>query len=325
MRAVVIHEIGGPAVLRVEDVPTPVAGAGQALVRTEAVGIGFYETLFRAGVYPIPGGTMPAVFGYEAAGTVTEVGPDVDTAWVGRRVVVMDLAGSGAYAEYAAVSADALTPIPDDLSATDAVAVAVSGAVALCLLRKAGLTAGENVLVEAASGGVGGYLTQLARVRGPGRIVATAGSPVKREHARELGADVVLDHTDPDWPDRVRDAVDGAGLDVVFESIGGGAPRRLLDVMTPGDGRVLFYGMLSRQPPEIGPLDLLPRGLTLVACGGLTAWALRVRAARAEALDLAVKGEIRPLIDSVRPLEDVVAAHQRVEDRLAMGKIVLTM
>src|SRR5437899_2980791 len=139
MRAIVMHETGGPEVLRPEEVPAPVAGPGQALVRTEAIGTFAGDTGFRSGRYPvppIPGGTLPVVLGNEAAGTVTAVGDGVDPALVGTRVAVLILptVGAGTYAEYVAAPVDALTPVPDGLPATHAVAVATQGALALSLL-----------------------------------------------------------------------------------------------------------------------------------------------------------------------------------------------
>src|SRR5262249_10939046 len=160
----------------------PALAPGQVLVRTEAIGVGYYETPLRSGVFPYPG-PLPAVFGFEAAGTVTETGDGVDPALAGSRVVVMNLTGAGGtYAEYVATGAATLAPIPDGVSAVDAVSVAVQGAVALTLLRTAQLTGTESVLVEVAGGGVGGYLTQLARTYGAARVIGTAGSAVKRDH-----------------------------------------------------------------------------------------------------------------------------------------------
>jgi NADPH:quinone reductase-like Zn-dependent oxidoreductase len=310
-------------VLTLEEVPAPSPGPGEVLLRVEAVGVSYHETPMRAGVYemPIP---LPTVFGFEAAGRVAEVGAGVDPSWTGRRVVSMNLRSGGSYAEYTAVPLDAVTPVPDALSLVDAAAVAVQGSIALCLVRAADLAPGGTALVEVASGAIGGYLVQLLRARDAGRIVATVGGPAKRDRALELGADAVLDHTDPGWPDQVRDALDGATLDAAFESIGGDAARRYLDAMTPGSGRILFYGLISHQPPAITPLDLLPRGLTLTGCGGLTAWGRRVQAARAEALDLAATGALRPAVDSVLPLTEAVEAHRRIESRQTTGKIILT-
>ncbi|ETK35781.1 quinone oxidoreductase family protein [Microbispora sp. ATCC PTA-5024] len=320
MRAIVMHEPGGPEVLRPEEVPEPSPGPGQVVIRVEAAGVGYADTLLRARGFPLPV-PLPAVFGFEAAGTVTETGDGVDPALVGTRVVTLRLGGDGGtYAEYARAEADSLTVVPEPVTPSDAVAVAVQGAVALTLVREARLTGNETVLVEVAAGGVGAYLTQLAPAMGAGRVVATAGSAGKRRQAEDLGADLVLDHTDPGWTDRV--AEEGGTLDVVFESIGGASAGRLLDAMTPGTGRMLLYGVLDG-PPAVAPIDLLRRGLTLAGCGGLTGWALRVQEARAEVLEMLAAGRLRPWVDSVLPLEEAAAAHRRIEERAASGKIVL--
>ncbi|MEU8195420.1 zinc-binding dehydrogenase [Microbispora amethystogenes] len=319
MRAIVMHKTGDPEVLTLEEVPTPVPGPGQVLVRTEAVGVAYYETAMRSGLFPMPR-PLPSVFGFEAAGVVTEVGKGVDGGLTSRRVAIMNATGEGTYAEYVTAAADALVPVPDSLTATDAVAVAVQGALAMTLLRTAGLTGTETVLAEVAGGGVGGYLTQLARPMGAARVLATAGSPAKRELARELGADDVFDHTDPGWTERLREA--GGPVDVVFESLGGASAGRVLDAMTPGTGRMLLYGLLGG-PPAVTPMDLLQRGLTLVGCGGPESWMSRVLAARAEVLDLAARGGLRSQVDSVLPLADAAEAHRRIEARTAVGKVVL--
>lgn len=322
MRAIVMHETGAPEVLRPEEVPTPTAGPGQVLIRTEAVGVGYADTLLRGGSFPFPA-PLPAVFGLEAAGTVVEVGPGADPSLAGARVHTMDVnAAGGAYAEYVAADARSLSVVPEAVTATDAIAVAMQGALALVLLRTAGLSGTETVLVEAAGGGTGGYLTLLAREFGAGRVIGTAGSEAKRRRVHELGADHVLDHSDPDWPGGIRDALGGETVDVVFESLGGASAGRLLDALTPGSGRIMFYGVLNGVP-AITPMDLLQRGLTLVGCGGLTAWAERVMAARAEVLRMVAEGRLVPQVDIVLPLAEAAKAHKRMEDRTAMGKIVL--
>ncbi|MCW2876776.1 MAG: dehydrogenase [Sphaerisporangium sp.] len=288
MRAVVMHKTGGPEVLGLEEIPTPVPGPGELLLRTEAVGIPFGDLGMRAGAYlPVMPASLPTVPGSEAAGTVMEVGEGVDTGLAGSRVAVMMMTGVGTYAEYVAVPVEMSTPIPEGVSAEDAVAVAVQGATALTLLR-------------------------------------TAGAKVKRERARELGADIVVDHRDPSWPGQVRDALQGATLDIVFESVAGASARELLDLMTPGTGRMLYYGRLGGEPAAVTPDDLLYRGLTLIGCGGLAAWAKRVAAARTDVLCLLAEGRLHPLVDSVLPLADAATAHRRIENRETMGKIVLT-
>jgi NADPH2:quinone reductase len=310
MKAVVLHAPGGPEALKLEEVPKPVPAPGQVLIRVEAIGVAYYEQGMRSGTFELPGG-LPGVFGFEAAGTV------VEGAWKGRRVAAMSMA-AGAYAEYLVASADAVTPIPDGVSTVDAVAAAVPGAVALALLRKANARA-EHVLVEAAgSGGVGSYLVQLAHSHGVEHVTATAGSEAKRALARELGADLVLDHNNPQWTDEVP-----RGLGVVFESVGGQTSKKLLDALAAGVGRMLYYGFLSGEQPAIDAVDLAYRGLTFTGCAGLEVWAKEVQATRADVLDLLAHGRVRALVHATLPLEEAAKAHELVEGRGVLGKVIL--
>jgi NADPH:quinone reductase len=199
--------------------------------------------------------------------------------------------------------------------ADDAVAVASFGAVALCLVRAARLTGTETVLVEVAAGGVGGYLAQLAHAHGAARVIGTAGSEAKREFARALGADEVLDHYDPDWTSKL------AGVDAAFDSLAGETPGKLISAMTPGSGRILVYGLLQG-PPVFDTVNLLANGLTVIGCGGAP-WLAGVQAAKAEVLQLLLQGQLRPIIDSTLPLEAAAEAHHRFDSRAAMGKIIL--
>jgi NADPH:quinone reductase-like Zn-dependent oxidoreductase len=325
MKAIVMRETGSPEVLRLAEIPVPAVGPGQVLVRTEAIGVSYHETAMRAGVFPLPF-ALPATVGFEAAGVVTEVGAGVDPTMPGRRVLVMPTGpagfSSGTYAEYVAAPTTAITPIPDGVATTDAVAVGVQGAVALALLRRADLSGTETVLVEVAGSGIGSYLTQLLRARGVGRIVATAGNVAKRERARELGADEVLDHTDPDWPSRIRPVLGGGDLDLVFESLGGATIAGLLPALAAGSGRILLYGLLTGAP-ALTPIDLLGRGLTLIGCGGLNSWADRVNDARTAVLELVAAGRLTPLIEEVIALADAAHAHRRIESRAVTGKLIL--
>jgi NADPH:quinone reductase len=327
MRAIVMHQTGGPEVLELEEVPVPELEPGQVLVRTEAIGINFFDVRSRSGAaLPMHPASLPLVPGGEAAGIVTAVGEGADPALAGS--LVATAGGSGAYAEYVAVPATAAVPVPAGLTAADAVAVTFQGATALALLRAAALTGREDVLVEAAGGGVGGYLVQLAAGFGARRVIATAGSAAKRQIALDLGADAVLDHRDPDWPSQVTAANDGIPVDVIFESIGGEPAGRLLDALVPGTGRMLFYGLLSGEPPAISPYDLLMHGVGLIGCGGrpatyTTGWTAQVVACRPDILARTADGRIRPLIDSKIPLADAPSAHRRMEERQAAGKVIL--
>jgi NADPH:quinone reductase len=316
MRAIVMYEPGGPEVLRLEDRPVPEPGPGEVVIRTEAIGASFTEAWLRSGAMPVPV-ELPAVFGVEAAGVVTQIGDGVGTGLAGRRVLTLN-SGFGAYAEYVAAPAAGLAEIPAGIGAQEAVATGNWGAVALCALRAARLTGTETVLVETAAGGVGGYLTQLAHRLGARRVIGTAGSEAKRELARGFGADEVIDHYAPGWIAQLSDG----SVDAVFESLGGDTTGQLVPKLTPGSGRVLLYGFL-RGMPAFAATDFLFQGLTLTGCAG-PAWLERVQAARAEVFELVAAGHLRPQIDSVLPLEDAVKAHQRFDDRAAAGKIVLT-
>jgi NADPH2:quinone reductase len=297
MRAVVQHGTGGPDVLEVADRPEPTRKPGEVLVRTEAIGVPFYETQLRSGL--IPAGPAPGVFGHEAAGIVVEAD---DPSLHGKRVVTVSFTG-GAYAEV--VAAGQYTLVPDTLTPEQAVAAAVPASVALALMHTADVKAGETVLVEAVSGAIGGYLARLTERRGA-RVVATAGK-----------GKADIDHRDPDWRQKVPE-----GVDVVFESIGGPRAAELLAKLAP-HGRILAYGLLSGEFPTFPVAGLIARGITLIGFGGPDAYGKRVAAVRAEALGLVADGTLTPVLDRTYALADVAAAHARVESREGAGKVVL--
>lgn len=321
MQAVVLRGTGGPDVLTVEDVPKPAPARDEILVRTEAIGVSTGETRMRSGAIPLPF-PLPVVFGAEAVGIVVDAGTDVDQELRGRRVAFVT-GGRGSYAEYVAARAAMATVVPDGVAPVEAVAAAASGAMAIGLLHRAGLSSGETVLVEAASSAVGSHLVQQARDFGAGRIVTTAGSAAKRECARGLGADIVLDHYDPAWPDLLREALGGAALDVAFASIGGTATGRVVELLTPSTGRMLVYGNLSGEPPTADLARLARSGASIVGCGG-PGWAdLVFSTGYPEILTRLAGGRATALVDTTFALADAAKAHQRIEDGTALGKVVL--
>jgi NADPH:quinone reductase-like Zn-dependent oxidoreductase len=309
---------GEPEALQAREVPDPHPVAGEILVRSTAIPVLYTETLLRSGAFPIAG--LPGIFGFQTAGSVIEIGAGVDPGLLGARVVAAT-AGLGAYAEKVCVPAESATIIPPDLPTDSATAVLMGGSVATALLRRAALTGTETILVPVATTGVGGYLTQLARKSGAARVIATAGG-AKADRARELGADEVIDHREPDWPRRLRDLLGETTIDVVFEAFGGDIARDLLDLLTPVDGRMLGYGQLSGKPARITIADLHARGLTYTGCSG-SGWLARVATTRAEVLDRAAAGRIEPLIDRVLPLDQAAQAHRLIEDRATTGTIIL--
>ncbi len=320
MRAVVLQATGGPEMLVPAEVPRPKAGPGQVLVRTEAIAVSRGETMMRSGAIPLPF-PLPAVIGAEAVGIVEDVGEGADPGLAGARVAMVT-GGAGSYAEFIAVGAGMTVRVPDGLDAVSAVAVAAPGAMALGLLDRARARSGESLLVEGGSGAAGGYLVALARELGAGRIIATAGTPGGRDQVLGLGADVALDHADPDWPGGLAAVLDGGALDVAFDAAGGAAAGRVLDLLTPSSGRMVCYGMLSGAPPALDLATVLRGGLQIIGCGG-PGWFRQVLGVHyPEALDRAARGGIEPRIGAVLPLADAAEAHRRIADRAA-GRIVL--
>jgi NADPH2:quinone reductase len=317
MRAIVMYELGGPEVLKVEELPIPEPAEGQLVIRTQAIGVSYAETRLRSGAMPFPvPPAFPAVMGAEAAGVVTAAGPGTDETLVGATVVGVT-GGLGSYSEYALLPAAMVVPLPEGVTPIDAVAAAAPGAIALGLLHRARLQGGETVLVEAGAGAVGTHLLQHAKQLGAGRVIATAGTPAKREWAMKMGADLVIDHREPGWPGELPD------VDVVFESIGGASARLVLDHLTPGSGRMLCYGELSGEPAAVGAADLFVRGVGIVGCGG-PAWGAQVFGTHyPELLRRLATGSSRAFIDTTLPLTDAADAHRHLESRTALGRVVL--
>ena len=220
MQAIRFHRHGGPEVLQLEQVPVPEPGPGELLVRVEAAGVNYADTVRRWGDrYPIPT-PLPAIAGGELAGTVERVGPDVDLSWQGVRVLATP--PSAAYAQFALVPEPLTWRMPDSLSAANGLALLVQGlSAAFILQRAARLQPGERVLVEGAAGGVGSIGVQLARHYGSSQVLGAASSRTKRERVLALGADAAIDYSQPGWSAEVMHLTNGHGIDVIMEMTGG--------------------------------------------------------------------------------------------------------
>ena len=313
-----MHQFGPPSVLVAGDVPDPVPGAGEALIEVELANVTFVETQVRAGAPPHPSmlPPLPAILGNGVGGVVAAVGPNVDAGLAGRRVVT-SLQGTGGYAERVAADAAALIDIPDGLSTAEAVALLADGRTAMLLVRGVGLRPGETVLVEAAAGGVGSLLVQLAHAAGA-HVVGAAGGERKLAVAREIGANVVVDYSAPDWPVRLR--VELGGVDVVFDGVGGTIGRAAFELLRPG-GRFCPFGMASGAFAQVSESDAEARHVRLIRGGQRGPQELQelVHAALAEA----VAGHLRPFIGQTFPLERAAEAHALIERRGALGKTLL--
>lgn len=314
MRAVVQRALGPPDVLAVEEWPAPQPGAGEVLIDVEIANITFVETQLRAGNAPNPAmlRPLPYVPGNGVGGTVRATGADVGEALIGTRVVA-STGGAGAYAEQAIAQATYVVPIPAELSTADAVALLADGRTALALMRGAGVRAGETVLVESAAGGVGSLLVQLARAEGA-RVLATAGAQRKLDLALELGAEVAVNHGDPDWPSRLE------AVDVVFDGIGGAIGEAAFGLLRAG-GRFCAFGLASGAFARVDEDVAAARGVTVVRGTGITA--AESAALTRTALDLAAAGRLRPVIGQSFPLERAADAHAAMEARRTLGKTLL--
>jgi NADPH:quinone reductase len=321
MRRVRYYEFGGPEVLKIEEADIPVPGAGQVLVRTEAIGTSWVDTAFRRGTSPLARPALPGSPHGDVAGTVEAVGEGADPALAGQRVA--DLVNPDAYADYVLADADWLVRVPAGVDAGTATVLDMPAPVALRALRTGRLAAGETVLVHSAAGGIGHLATQLARIEGAGTVIATASSPAKLEFAREHGADAGVCYADPDWPDQVR-AVAPGGVDVVLDAIGGQVTAQSLDLLAPF-GRLVFYGAASGELPEAPVSRVL--SLRSVSGFGLLAWrAARPEQARREMTELAglaAAGRLRATVQATLPLEDAARAHALLEDRTRSGRVLL--
>ena len=311
MRAVWLKEFGGPEVLVPGDAPEPVPGPGQVLIDVVYANITFVETQFRSGGPSPFKPELPMIPGNGVGGIVTAVGEGVDSALVSRRVVT-STGGSGGYAERAAVDASGLFIVPDDLGLDDAVAILADGRTATMMIRATAPQPGERVLVEAAAGGVGSLLVQLAKSAGA-TVVAAAGGSRKTGVARDLGADEVVDYTAPGWSDGV------APVDVVLDGVGGGIARAAFELLGQG-GRMVSFGLASGEWAGIGEEAAVARGVTLVQAKPTPE---TMREYTESALAEASAGRLRPLIGQRFPLERAAAAHAAIESRASVGKTLL--
>lgn len=320
MRAVVMREFGPPQVLQLAETANAQAGPGQVVVDVEIAGVTFVETQVRAGRPPNPGmlPALPAILGNGVGGTVAELGDGVDSALAGQRVVA-SLSGTGGYAERAVALAGRLVEVPDGLALRDAVALLADGRTALALAGRARLGKGDIVLVEAAAGGVGTLLVQLARNAGA-RVIALASAERKLRLTRDLGADIAISYADHDWPRRVRDAV--GGVDVVFDGVGGDTARAAFGLLGTG-GRFCAFGMASGRFAPVTPELAQQHQVSMVQSTGLSPDELTalVRAALAEA----AAGRIRPVIGQELELAHAADAHAAIEARATIGKTLLTV
>src|SRR5271165_2736382 len=313
MRAIQMTEFGGPEVLRLAELPQPVAGAEEVLIKVSRAGLNFADTHTRTNSY-VQKAALPLVPGGEVAGVREDTG---------ERVVA--LVGSGGYAEYAVAPERLTFPIPAELDDGTALAIIIQGLTAWHLYRTSGRVAqGESVVVHAAAGGVGSLAVQLGHPLGAGRVIATASSEEKRAMALELGADVAIDAGPDALTERLIDANEGRPLDVVFEMSGGEVFDASYRALAPF-GRIVAYGIASRQPNSVSTGSLLRHSRAVV--GFYLFHCLERPAMFTDALqdlfERAARGELAAVVGRTYPLGEAAQAQIDLRARRTTGKLLL--
>ncbi|RSN03734.1 NADPH:quinone reductase [Nonomuraea sp. WAC 01424] len=326
MRVVRVARFGGPEVLETRTGPDPVAGPGEVVVRTGYAEINFIETQLRQGFTPGPPlPELPYVPGGGVGGHVVSVGEGADSGLVGRRVVARTPGFGGGNAELVVVRAEDLVEVPDGVELADATALLNDGSTAVGLFANAGIRPGERVLVEAAAGGLGSLLVQLAHGAGA-RVIGAAGSPAKLEVAAGLGAEVTVDYSRPGWTREVLDATGGRGPDVVFDGVGGELGREAFGVTARG-GRFSVHGASSGSVTAVDPEEAARRDVTVIGLEQLMAMS-EIKGANertARALAEAADEGLRAVVGRTYPLERAGEAHAAIEAREVSGKTLLTI
>ncbi len=323
MKAIRINETGEPEVMRLEEIEKPIPKAGEVLIKIAAAGINYADLSQRQGMYLTHTHT-PMTMGFEVAGTVEALGPDVSSPPVGSRVVAL---APGGYAEYTTAPANTVIPIPGNLDFNSAAAFPVQGITAYQLLRESThLQAGESVLIHAAAGGVGTLAIQLAKLMGAKTVIGTASSNKKLELVRELGADAAINYKEADWAEQVKKATDGKGPDIILEMVGGDIAEKSLQILAPF-GRMVVYGAASGQSVEFSGIQLMYKNQSVVGYW-LTAWMSRPDKTAEAAKDLIqylTSGKLRIIVGHTFPLEEAAKAHKTIAERKTTGKVVLTV
>jgi NADPH2:quinone reductase len=320
MKAIRVHEFGGPDVMRLDELPTPAPGPGQALVEVEAAGVNFIDIYRRSGTYKVQ---LPFIVGSEGAGVVESVGPDVGDVRVGDRVAWREAAGS--YATQALVPANELVPLPEKLSARDGAAAMLQGITAHYLTHSTyPLQAGDTMVIHAAAGGVGLLVCQMAKMRGA-RVIGTTSTEEKAALAREAGADEVILYTQQDFEAEVKRLTDGKGVKVVYDSVGKDTFDKSLNCLMPRGYMVLFGGA-SGQVPPLDPQILNAKGslyLTRPSLGNYVATREELLQRADDVLGWIADGKLKLRIHESYPLADAAKAHADLAGRKTTGKLLL--
>jgi NADPH:quinone reductase-like Zn-dependent oxidoreductase len=333
MKAIVLRSIGGPELLSLEEAPDPVPGAGEVVVQLKAAALNHRDVWIRTGKYA--GIMLPIIPGSDGAGTVSSVGAGVDISLIGHEVIInpamqwgpstryqggqfqiLGLPQNGTYAEYVKVPVENIFPKPKWLSFQEAAAVPLAGVTAYrATVTRAQVSAGETVVITGIGGGVATFALMIAKQR-HARVFVTSGSDTKLERAAALGADGGVNYKNSTW---VKELAAKAGyVDVVIDGAGGAVFDSALDLLSPG-GRIAIYGATAGPVHELQVRRIFWKQLTVLGSTMGSPHDFE------EMLSLFGKDGLRPVIDSVHPLERATDAHRRMEEHEQFGKIVLAI
>jgi NADPH:quinone reductase len=321
MKAIRIHETGGPEVMKLEEVELQDPGKGEVRVRHTAIGLNFIDTYHRSGLYPVP---LPSGLGMEAAGVVEAVGPGVKGVKAGDRVAY-GVGPIGAYAEAKNHPANRLSKIPKGISDDQAAAMMLKGMTARYLLRETyKVKRGDTVLIHAAAGGVGSIASQWARALGA-VVIGTVGSDEKGETAKSNGCHHVINYRSEDVAKRVREITDGKGVPVVYDGVGQATLMTSLDCLRPR-GLLVSFGNASGPVRALDTLWLSQRGSLYVTRPTLMTYVADDKALQETAADLfeVVKsGKVKIPVNQRYRLQEVAQAHRDLESRKTTGASIL--
>jgi NADPH2:quinone reductase len=321
MKAVRVHQYGGPEVLKNDDIPIPEPKAGEARVKVEAIGLNFIDVYQRTGLYPLE---TPFTLGMEGAGVVDAVGEGVTEVKKGDRVAYAMVLGS--YAEYAIVPAWKLAPVPAPVDARSAAGLMLQGMTAHYLTHSTyALKNGETALVHAAAGGAGLLLTQIAKSLGA-RVIGTVSTEAKAALASEAGADHVILYSQTDFLAEVKKLTDGRGVHVVYDSVGQSTFNKSLECLRPR-GYLVLFGQSSGPVPSIDPAILAAKGSLFLTRPSLAHYTMD----RAELLQRSEdlfnwtkSGQLKLRVENIIPMSEAAEAHRQLEARKTSGKVILT-
>jgi NADPH2:quinone reductase len=323
MKAIRVHEFGSEDVLKSEEIPPPVPGAGEVLVKIEAASLNRADIGLRRGTYRVAPEDLPIIPGREFAGTVAALGTGATDFRIGQRVVAYP--GKGGYAEYGVSKASLVRPVPDGVDSAVAASLPTAGLTAWFALKEDGkIDTGDQVLIQAGSSGVGHVAVQIARHLGAARVFTTAGGEAKCKRLCELGVDEAIDYTAKDFSREILRLTGGRGVDVVLEMVGGDIYTKSLEVLAPG-GRLISIGGAAGPIPEKPPALEEGRKATRFSITNY----LNARPEQFKQfdtlLDLVRQKKLKVVIDRKFPLAEVKAAQRYLEGRDHFAKVVLVM